>query len=331
MTTTHTPTTDPTAAAQAGTQDANTPDPQAMPQSRDHFKLNRTVAITLALFHVMALAAAVPWLFSWTGLALMLAGVYVFGTLGMNVCYHRLLTHRSFKTSTWLERLFAVLGMCCCQGSPVSWVAAHRMHHQHSDEPPDPHSPIVSFLWSHVGWVLWDNPAVKSRSAYARYAADLCRQPFYLRMEQKLDWVKLWIAHILAFPAVGFIVGWLMAGTLMGGVQLALSWLVWGVIVRTVVVWHITWSVNSVTHLWGYRNYKTRDDSQNNWIVGIVSMGEGWHNNHHADQRAAAHGHRWWEVDVTYLTIRFLQLVGLARETVHPSRNTGTKHEPAQE
>ena len=312
------------------TPDANL-DPQAMPTSRRDFRLNRTIAITLALFHLLALAAAVPWLFSWSGLVLMLLGIYAFGTLGMNVCYHRLLTHRSFKTPRWLERVLTVLAVCSCQGSPIGWVAAHRMHHQHSDEPPDPHSPIVSFLWSHVGWVVLDNPAVKSRSAYARYAADLCRDPFHWKLEHKLDWVKIWMLHIALFPLAGFLVGWAMTGAWMGGVQLGLSWLVWGVLVRTVLVWHITWSVNSVTHLWGYRNYKTHDDSQNNVLVGIVSMGEGWHNNHHADQRAAAHGHKWWEVDVTYLTIRLLGLLGLARDTVHPKRNVGTKHEPARE
>jgi fatty-acid desaturase len=122
------------------------------------------------------------------------------------------------------------------------------------------------------------------------------------------------------FFAVGFTIGWLAGGQPSAGVQLGLSWLVWGVFVRTVVVWHITWSVNSLTHLWGYRNYKTSDNSRNNWLVGLVAHGEGWHNNHHAEQASAAHGHRWWEIDVTYLTICCLEAVGLAHDVVRPRR-----------
>ena len=105
----------------------------------------------------------------------------------------------------------------------------------------------------------------------------------------------------------------------MAGVQFGLSLLVWGVFVRTVAVWHITWSVNSVTHMWGYRNYETDENSRNNWLVGLVSNGEGWHNNHHADQRSAAHGHRWWEFDVTYITIWLLEKFGLATNVLRPS------------
>ena len=114
--------------------------------------------------------------------------------------------------------------------------------------------------------------------------------------------------------------GWLMTWEWLGALQLGLSWLVWGVVLRTVLVWHITWSVNSVTHLWGYRTFDTADDSRNNWLVGLVSNGEGWHNNHHADPRCAAHGLRWWELDVSYLTIRALTLVGLATSVVLPRR-----------
>jgi stearoyl-CoA desaturase (delta-9 desaturase) len=121
------------------------------------------------------------------------------------------------------------------------------------------------------------------------------------------------------FFLTGLGIGWLVTGEYMGGVQFGLSLLVWGVLVRTVVVWHITWSVNSITHLWGYRNYETGENSRNNWFVALVSNGEGWHNNHHADQRSAAHGHRWWEFDVTYITIRMLRLFRLARDVVMPT------------
>ncbi len=154
---------------------------------------------------------------------------------------------------------------------------------------------------------------------YERYARDILRDPFYLRLEKKLMWVWVYFAHAILFFLAGLGAGWLLTGEYLGGVQFGLSLLVWGVFVRTVAVWHITWSVNSITHMWGYRNYETGENSRNNWFVALVSNGEGWHNNHHADQRSAAHGHRWWEFDVTYITIRMLRLVGLARDVMTPN------------
>jgi stearoyl-CoA desaturase (delta-9 desaturase) len=120
------------------------------------------------------------------------------------------------------------------------------------------------------------------------------------------------------FYTAGFVAGWATVGTVAAGVQFGLSLMVWGVFVRTVLTWHITWSVNSVTHVWGYQNYETGDNSRNNILVGLWSNGEGWHNNHHADQRAAAHGHKWWEFDVTWITIRVLEKLGLVKNIVLP-------------
>ena len=191
--------------------------------------------------------------------------------------------------------------------TPARWVIAHRIHHQHSDEQPDPHSPLVNFLWSHMGWLFVENRGLNTIAAYDRYARDMLRDPFYMRFERTMFW--LWVnvdrsASCSIWPGLASVGA--LTGTLAGATQLGASLLVWGVFVRTVAVWHITWSVNSVTHVWGYRNYETDENSRNNWFVALVSNGEGWHNNHHADQRSAAHGHRWWELDVTYLTIRLL-------------------------
>jgi len=274
-------------------------------------------AVSFALYHALALLALVPWLFSWTGLTICLLGTYVFGTLGINLCYHRLLTHRSFTCPKWLEHTLAIVGVCCLQDTPARWVAVHRLHHQHSDEPKDPHSPLVTFFWGHVGWLLVPNHALSRLDLYERYAKDLLRERFYMNLERRLLWVWINLALWVVFYAAGFLAGWATTGEVAGGVQFGLSLLVWGVFVRTVLVWHITWSVNSVTHLWGYRNYDTDENSRNNVFVGLVSNGEGWHNNHHAQPRAAAHGHKWWEFDVTYRTIRLLELVGLARNVVH--------------
>ena len=295
-------------------------DPLHPPEGVNRWKIRWSIALTLLGIHVLALSAAIPWLFSWSGLILAGVGLYAFGTLGINVCYHRLLTHRSFTCPRWLERALTMLGFCNLQGSSIRWVASHRMHHQHSDSQPDPHTPLVDFIWSHVGWLIVMNPYIDTVSAVGRYAADLCRDSFHMHLEKKFGWMWIWLAHVLVIYAAGMAIGWGLGGSVMTSVQLGLSWVVWAVLVRTVLVWHITWGINSVTHLWGYRNFNTSDNSRNNWLLGYVSMGEGWHNNHHDDQRCAAHGRRWWELDVTYLTIRLLETVKLASHVMRPSR-----------
>ena len=269
-------------------------------------------------YHLLALLAFLPWLFSWTGVTAAVLGLYVFGTLGINLCYHRLLTHRGFTCPVWLEHALAMLGVCCLQDTPARWVATHRLHHQHSDEQPDPHSPLVTFFWAHMGWLLVENRELKSIMTYERYVRDLLRDPFYLRLERNLLWVWVNLAQWAVYILVGGGLGWVLGGA-AAALQMSASLLVWGVFVRTVAVWHITWSVNSLSHLFGYRSYETGENSRNNWLVALVSNGEGWHNNHHADQRSAAHGHRWWELDITYMTIRVLQCVGLAKEVVGPN------------
>jgi stearoyl-CoA desaturase (delta-9 desaturase) len=200
----------------------------------------------------------------------------------------------------------------------VRWVIIHRLHHQYSDERPDPHSPLVTFLWAHVGWLFLKNHQVDSAAGYDKYGRDILKDPFYRFLERHHMWVWINGLQALLFVAGGALGGYWWTGTTAGAIQQAASVFVWGVIVRTVVVWHITWSVNSLTHVWGYKNYPTDDNSRNNWLVGWVAMGEGWHNNHHADQRSAAHGHKWWEFDATWWTVRALEIVGLAKEVVRP-------------
>jgi fatty-acid desaturase len=266
------------------------------------------IVIALVLVHTLALTAALPWLFSWSGLLLMIAGLYFFGTLGINLCFHRLLTHRSFKCPRWLEKILTCLGLCNMQGSSIHWVAAHRAHHQHSDHRPDPHSPLVSFFWSHIGWLCVWNKKSDSLEGLSAYAGDLCRDPFHFKLEKHSNWIWIWLTHAVLFFIGGFVFG----SIFNDGLRMGLSWLVWGVLVRMVAVWHITWAINSVTHVWGYRTHNTPDNSKNNWLMGLVGMGEGWHNNHHANQRMAAHGQRWWEIDVTYWSIWVLKKLGLA-------------------
>jgi stearoyl-CoA desaturase (delta-9 desaturase) len=183
---------------------------------------------------------------------------------------------------------------------------------------PDPHSPLVNFLWGHCGWLMVENRKLSNLEFYERYGQDVLRDPFYLRLERYGLWIWVYVIHAALFFAVGLAVGWAATGDYWRGLQFASSVLVWGVFVRTVFVWHGTWSVNSLTHRWGYRNYPTDDNSRNNWLVALFTHGEGWHNNHHAQQRAAAHGHRWWEFDLTWLTIRLLEAVGLIKNVVRP-------------
>ncbi|MCA9235993.1 MAG: fatty acid desaturase [Planctomycetales bacterium] len=274
-------------------------------------------AIGIPLVHVLACLAFFPYFFSWTGVVLAVLGLYVFGTLGINLCYHRLLTHQGFVVPKKLEHALAVLGVCTLQDTPACWVAMHRIHHRHSDEQPDPHSPLVAFLWGHCGWLMFVNRDFVNINYYQKYTRDLLRDPFYLNLERGWKWLFIYLASMAVFFLAGFGIG-AASGGLAAGVQFGASLVVWGVFVRTIATWHITWSVNSVTHVWGYRNYETSDNSRNNILVGLWSNGEGWHNNHHADQRAAAHGHKWWEFDVTWITIRVLEKLGLARDIVRP-------------
>jgi stearoyl-CoA desaturase (delta-9 desaturase) len=165
---------------------------------------------------------------------------------------------------------------------------------------------------------MFQNRETNTLDFYERYSRDLLSDPFYLRLERGERRVWIYVAHAALFFLAGLAIGWISTGRYWGGVQFGASLLVWGVFLRTVIVWHVTWSVNSLTHIWGYRNYDTSDNSRNNWLVGLLAHGEGWHNNHHAQQRTAAHGHRWWEFDLTWHVIRLLEIVGLAKDVIRP-------------
>ncbi len=290
-----------------------------LPEGAQPPHVNWLHASAVVTYHLVALLAVLPWFFSWAGVGLAVLGLYVFGTLGINLGYHRLLTHRGLVCPRWLEHTLAVLGVCCLQDTPARWVAVHRRHHQHADEQADPHSPRVSFFWGHLGWVLTENRELWRLGLLDRYARDILRDPFYARLERRAAWV--WIIGLswVVFFSLGCLFAVVGGASIGAALQSGASVLVWGVFVRTVMVWHITWSVNSVTHLWGYRNYDTDEDSRNNVVVGLLSNGEGWHNNHHADPRSARHGHRWFEFDVTWLTVRLLKQLGLATDVMEPS------------
>jgi stearoyl-CoA desaturase (delta-9 desaturase) len=298
-----------------------------LPEGAEPARINRLNAAVLLLYHAVAALALLPWLFSWSGVAVAVLGIYVFGTLGINLCYHRLLTHRGLVCPKWLEYSLAVCGVCSFQDTPARWVAVHRRHHEHSDEQPDPHSPLVSFLWAHLAWIYTENRELGRLGIFDRYAKDILRDKFYVALERRGTWLWVILASWAVFYAVGFIVELATGGSLDEARQAGASLLVWGVFVRTVVVWHITWSVNSVTHLWGYRSYPTSDCSRNNIWVGWLSNGEGWHNNHHADPRSARHGRRRCEFDLTWVSIRLLEAAGLATRVIRPAAQVGAGSE----
>lgn len=261
------------------------------------------VAAWLLIAHIGLLAA--PFTFSWEGLGLMFVLHWITGGLGVCLGYHRLFTHSSFKTYPPIEWTLAVLGGLSGEGSVVDWVANHRKHHALSDQDGDPHSPRDGKWWSHVFWIVYSRNAIDCQQHIDRWSPDLDRSPM-LRFIGRM----FLPSHFLLAAAL-FGLGYLYAGTAMG-----ISFVVWGVFVRLVFVMHSTWFVNSASHLWGYRNYETTDDSTNSWWVALLTYGEGWHNNHHAYPRMANHGHKWWEYDLTFRTIRLMQRLGLAWEVV---------------
>ena len=266
---------------------------------------NWTVIGALLGVHVVAALAFVPAFFTWSGLLLFAIFFWVSAGLGITLCFHRLLTHRSFRTPKWFEYVLTLCGCVAWQGSPAEWVGMHRLHHKHSDTDHDPHTPSHGFTWSHVFWMLRRNAdGFEGRDA----AKDLLRDP-----------IMRWIDRLFWLPQLLLAAAFFGAGYAYGGALVGLSWVVWGVAVRTVLVFHATWFVNSAAHTWGYQNYTdTGEGSTNLWWVALITFGEGWHNNHHAHPRSAAHGLRWFEFDATYWTIRFLALVGLAHDIKKP-------------
>jgi fatty-acid desaturase len=286
-------------------------------------RINWRYALAVGSYHLIALLALFPWFFSRTGAALAVIGVYVFGAAGINLCYHRLLSHRSFSCPLWLEHTFAIIAVCCLEDTPARWVATHRLHHHRADDRADPHSPLVNLFWSYVGWLFIENTDLQRAVAYDRYARDIIRDRFYRWIERAVVWITL--AQSLVYFAAGFLIELSLGGGIDKALQFGASVWLWGVIIRTVLVWHITWCGNSFPHLFGYRNYETNDNSRNNVLVAIITSGEGWHNNHHAEPGSASNQRHWWEIDLTYLLLRLLVLLGLAWDVQLPKRRVSLR------
>lgn len=271
--------------------------------NREWTKKDISYAVYMVVVHALCLAA--PFTFSWDALGVFAVMYVITGMFGITLSYHRQLSHKSFKTPKWLEYVFAYCGVQAVQGDPLEWVSAHRYHHQHCDTPKDPHTPYEGFWHSHMGWLL-DDKATQERVGRRGNIGDMSNDPFYLFIE------KTYPLHIAGMAALLFA---------LGGVP----YLVWGMAVRAVWVYHITWAVNSASHVWGNQSWNTGDLSRNNWWVALLAFGEGWHNNHHAFEYSARHGLEWWQFDPTWYTVKLLEVLGLATKVRYPTKEHMSK------
>ncbi len=278
-------------------------------------KLVNLIAVTTP-FIGFVVAMVLLWgvAFDWVYLAIF-GFMYLISSVGITIGYHRYFTHRSFKTSKPMVAILAALGSMAVEGPVLQWVADHRRHHQHSDEDGDPHSPHLhgAGIWSsirgmwhaHLGWML--NPQPKGSM---RYIGDLRKDKLVRKMSKQFP---TWVLVGLLIPAVlGGLLTWSWMGVLLG--------FIWGGLVRIFFVHHVTWSINSVCHIWGQQPFDTHDYSRNNVLMGVFALGEGWHNNHHAFQSSARHGLRWWELDLSYTIILAMSKIGLVYDVKVPSK-----------
>ncbi len=243
-------------------------------------------------FLIHAGVAAVFFVPFQPSLLLWLAGSYALRMFAVTAGYHRYFGHRSYKLGRIPQFLMALLAQTSGQKGVLWWAAHHRTHHRQSDLPGDIHSPVQhGFWWSHVGWII----SGKHDEYDPKQIADFGKYP-ELRWLDRHHWVPP-----LAYGAIIYLLGGFPA-------------FVWGFVLSTVILYHATFSINSLAHVWGSRRFETRDHSRNNWLLAILTFGEGWHNNHHYSLSSCRQGMRWWEIDLTYYLLWLLSLVGITRD-----------------
>lgn len=260
--------------------------------------------VFMVLMHIGALAALFH--FSWSGAAVM-AVLYCFtGCIGITLGYHRMMAHRGLSLHPVARFVSHLAGALALQGKPFLWALVHRVHHARSDRPGDPHSPLHGTWWSHVIWLVCRRDPAMVGVLQQRYIPDLLKEPVGRFFQRTYG---VWnVAMGMVLYALG-----------------GLPWLLWGICLRVVLVWHMTWLINSASHIWGYRNYQTADGSRNLWWVALFTFGEGWHNNHHAQPASAYHGHCWWEIDPTGWVISAFRIGRLASRVRMPKK-PGQRH-----
>ena len=255
-------------------------------------RLNWPTGLILVLFHIGAVAAL--FMFSWKSFFVALALHWIAVGFGISLGYHRLHTHQSYQCPVWMQYALAVCGTLTLEGGPIFWVGTHRVHHSKSDQPGDPHSPREGAFWSHMGWILFGETNHNNTKLMSKYAPDLARHRFYLWLNN-YHWVPLAVLGALLYA-------W-------GGLPMFL----WGICLRVTYGLHVTWLINSATHMFGSKRFDAGDDSRNSFILAVLTFGEGWHNNHHAHPTSARHGLAWWELDITWITMKLLRAIGLIR------------------
>lgn len=283
---------------------------------RDRTGLNWVTVIAFTVFHLASIAAF--WFIDWRAIVTAAVLYWICIGWGIGMGYHRLHTHRSYKVPTWMEYLFAVCGTMTLEGGPITWVGVHRIHHAKSDKEGDPHSPREGAWWAHIGWMCVGEALHNNTEKMARMAPDLAAIPFY-------RWLNTW--HWVPLAISGLIL--MGVGYALGGTPVAISFVLWALFMRVTLGLHATWLVNSATHMFGGRRFATKDDSRNSWWVALLTFGEGWHNNHHAHPASARHGLAWFEFDMTWLQIRFLEKIGVAKSVKIAKVNQALEREAA--
>ncbi len=276
------------------------------PQSKFPKKEQRrwgTIGFMIGI-HVLTIFALLPKFWSVPAISALLILYWITACLGVTLGYHRLLSHRSFRVPKWLERIFATCGALSCQHGPIDWVGLHRHHHTFSDTEADHHNSKKGFWWSHMGWMFEPIPAMK---AVGRLSGDLVKDPYYRWLNKNF--------LLLQIP-LGGLLFWTGIQTEAGGWAMVL----WGIPMRLVLVYHVTWLVNSATHCWGNVAFDSGDSSKNNAWVAALTFGEGWHNNHHAFPNSARQGLQNGQIDLTWQHIRFLMALGLATKVRLPAK-----------
>jgi stearoyl-CoA desaturase (delta-9 desaturase) len=259
----------------------------------------------ITVVHLLSIAAL--WFFTWKAFFLCVFLHFFMNSAAVTLTYHRMLSHKAFKTPKWLEYSLATLGVLSGQGPILIWVAEHRLHHRYSDTAQDPHNSLRGFFYAHIGHLFYHKDFEDQSEQWMKYVPDLSSQPFYVFLNR----YNIIIA-LLGLPLL----------YLAGG----LPFVMWGGFVRVVLMLHTTWFINSACHMWGYRNFETRDRSTNCWWAAFLAAGEGWHNNHHAQPSCAAHGRQWWEFDLTWVMIRSLEKMGLAWDIKKPTPINSSKN-----
>jgi stearoyl-CoA desaturase (delta-9 desaturase) len=237
--------------------------------------------------------------------------MYVLHVFALTAGYHRYFSHKSYKTSRAFQFILAVLGTTAAQRDPLWWASHHRMHHQYSDTEKDVHSPRHhGFWWAHIGWVMKRELSTTD----LRRVKDFAKYPELLWLNRHPYAPAFVLAVLLLIIGSGLNVLYPNLG--VGGWQFVF----YGFFLSTVAVYHVTFCINSVAHMYGKKRYDSNDDSRNNWLLGLLAMGEGWHNNHHRYAVCARQGFRWWEIDLSYMTLRVLQALGIVWDIREPPK-----------